>query len=77
MDDAGDAGRQGRQAVGAGDVALQPADAAGVARGRMAAQRVDLVAARQEAARGALAEIAAADEEHPFSHRPRPCYMPL
>ncbi len=77
VDDTGDAGRQGGQAVGPGDVALQPADAAGVAGGRMAAQRVDLVAAGQEKARGALAEIAAADEEHPFSHCPRACYMPL
>ncbi|MNS43808.1 hypothetical protein D3C72_762280 [compost metagenome] len=55
------------QGVRACDVALQPLDAT-VVGGRVAAQRVHLVATRQEAPRHALAEVAAADEKYAFSH---------
>ncbi|KAG0773238.1 hypothetical protein G6F22_015043 [Rhizopus arrhizus] len=62
VDQAGHARGQGGQAGRLRDVALQPPDAAVVVLGRMAAQRMDLVAARQEAPGDALAQVAAANE---------------
>ncbi|MNT15381.1 hypothetical protein D3C72_1504320 [compost metagenome] len=68
MDQPRHALRQGVQGVGSGDVGLQPPDAAGVPGRRMAAQGMNLVAARQEAPRHALAEVPAADEKYAFAH---------
>jgi len=42
--------------------------AAGIAGGRMAAQRMDLVAARQKALRRAQAQVTAADQKYAFAH---------
>ncbi|CPN48178.1 Uncharacterised protein [Bordetella pertussis] len=73
VDDLGQAVRQAGQCRGLRQVGGDPAQPAILGRRRLAPQRPDLVAARQQAPRHAHAQVAAAGQQHSFAHaRPPP-----